>query len=383
MDIKFTQLQNNSANSRIVGAKTLSLTGQGKSAVLRNAKGQLIAGKSLAISHGTSPSQLKIANKGGVIHSQDISIVSTLLSGDGDIKASGDLVLDLQDDFNAEQSLSAGGDLSLVSQGDVHNMAQLGGGRRVYVKGVKVFNTATGKIISQQQTQVKAKDLLNEGLVNSNGLSFLDISKTLTNQGSGRIYGNDIALSANKLLNREKDYGQKSGTKSAVIAARQRLDIGVRRVINQEQSEILSIGSLWLGGALDSHHQAVGQAKVLKNNSALLESEGEMSLSVKDGSNNNLHIKTVRVLVSDKRKLKYSLDGHKLWDADNPQVWVIDSKEKPLHTPTHASTEDYYIYNYNERVTRPHVTASAPGKILVGGNLALNIGQFKNNQSTM
>ena len=52
---------------------------------------------------------------------------------------------------------------------------------------------------------------------------------TVDNLGSGRVYGDRLAIQAGTLRNREE------GDKAAVIAARQRLDIGASVINNRER----------------------------------------------------------------------------------------------------------------------------------------------------
>ncbi|MBN0654087.1 hypothetical protein JTM24_35910, partial [Pseudomonas aeruginosa] len=89
---------------------------------------------------------------------------------------------------------------------------------------------------------------------------------TLHNVGTGRVYGDHLAIRAGTLNNREE------GGRAAVIAARQRLDIGASFINNREQALIFSAGSgsdaMNIGGTLDANYQATGRAGLILNDSA-------------------------------------------------------------------------------------------------------------------
>ncbi|HRL34170.1 MAG TPA: hypothetical protein PLK27_05195, partial [Neisseria sp.] len=86
------------------------------------------------------------------------------------------------------------------------------------------------------------QSLSNRGLINSNGLTLIEAGTTLLNSGSGRIYGNHVALAATDLINRDEQ------EKSAAIAARRQLDIGAQNITNQEGALLSSEGRLNIGG---------------------------------------------------------------------------------------------------------------------------------------
>jgi filamentous hemagglutinin len=75
---------------------------------------------------------------------------------------------------------------------------------------------------------------------------------TVNNLGTGRIYGDHVAIQASNLTNAEETLNNQ--TKTAVIAARNRLDLGVGNFTNQEHAQILSLGDMAIGGQLDANH---------------------------------------------------------------------------------------------------------------------------------
>ena len=86
----------------------------------------------------------------------------------------------------------------------------------------------------------------NRGVVNSHGLTRIDTGGTLTNIGSGKIYGDHIALGSSVLNNREENVGGQPQAGS--IVARERLDIGAGEINNREGALISSAGTFFVGG---------------------------------------------------------------------------------------------------------------------------------------
>ena len=88
---------------------------------------------------------------------------------------------------------------------------------------------------------------------------------TINNLGTGRIYGDHVALQGDSLNNLEE------GDKSAVIAARERLDVGVDKVLNRNESTLLSMGKIYVGKALDENNQATGKSAYVHNYNGVIE----------------------------------------------------------------------------------------------------------------
>lgn len=75
-----------------------------------------------------------------------------------------------------------------------------------------------------------AQNLTNRGLINTLSDTVIKVGQTLQNIGTGRIYGDHIALQADTVINEDERVNHE--IKSAVIAA-QRLDIGANHIFNQ------------------------------------------------------------------------------------------------------------------------------------------------------
>ncbi|OZB73679.1 MAG: hypothetical protein B7X29_11220, partial [Halothiobacillus sp. 13-55-115] len=129
--------------------------------------------------------------------------------------------------------------------------------------------------------------ITNRGLIDG-GTTRLQ-ANTIDNLGTGRIYGDHIAIGANDLTNENEN-----GT-AGTIAARNRLDIGVQTLENKEHALIYSAGDMSIGGALDANDQATGQAVHLTNSSATIDADGQIQLSAQTIDNLNAHLVTSQV----------------------------------------------------------------------------------------
>ncbi|MCL6109226.1 hypothetical protein M5087_11085, partial [Neisseria meningitidis] len=142
----------------------------------------------------------------------------------------------------------------------------------------------------------------NRGLINSDGLTHIGAGQTLTNTGTGKIYGNHIALDAQILLNREET--TEGSTKAGAIAARKRLDIGAKEIHNQEGALLSSEGIFAVGNRLDEQHHAAGMADTFVNGSAGLEVQGDALMSVRNMQNINNHFKTETYLAKAEKQVR-------------------------------------------------------------------------------
>lgn len=102
-------------------------------------------------------------------------------------------------------------------------------------------------------------------------------AQDLRNHDGGRIYGGTLGLSAQHL-------GNETG---AVIAARGALDIGAQEMRNSGGSLVFSLGTLSIGGSLDTQGRAQGEAGLLENDGATIESQGDMRIATAELRNLN------------------------------------------------------------------------------------------------
>lgn len=193
---------------------------------------------------------------------------------------------------NAELINSAGARIDANKTVVIHADALKNAGKlnavtdlRVYVRNLN--NTASGEIVADKNTLQAASRLSNRGLID--GSAMLLQTETLDNIGTGRIYGDQLAIVANTLNNDSEEIATRRS--DAVIAARERLDIGVETLNNRDGSLLFSAGThasaLNIGRSLDAQAHATGKATVVTNKAATIESAG--GLTIIAGKINNLN----------------------------------------------------------------------------------------------
>jgi len=132
------------------------------------------------------------------------------------------------------------------------------------------------------------------------------VTQTLRNLGSGRIFGDHVAIAATTVGHKAETVN--GVTSAPVIAARDRLEIGAENVNNREHAMLFVGGDMAIGGALDDGNRATGQAGTVNNNSATIEAQGAVDLSARTVNNTNEHFSTQVAEGSreEKREFQYS-----------------------------------------------------------------------------
>ena len=264
---------------------------------LKNQQGQISSAGAVSIQGQATASPTLDNDQGSILAGEQLSIQAQSLTGKGEIASGKDAEIAIRDDFTTENNLTAGRKLTLRSEGNLTNRHQLHGNEAVVIAARQIDNQADGVIQSGQSTQLSADNISNHGLINSNGLTHIGSLKTLANTGTGRIYGDHVALSAQDVVNREETVNGE--TKAGVIAARARLDIGAKSITNQEDALLFSDGGLFIGRQLNEQHQAEGTADGVHNGSATIESMGDMVIDAKNLANRNNHFSILSVPIND------------------------------------------------------------------------------------
>ncbi|ENC2024096.1 hemagglutinin repeat-containing protein [Escherichia albertii] len=340
---------------------------------LSNNDGVLSSGVTLSV----SGRQLAFSNRDGVVKAgQSVSVDAGQLGGDGKLLSLGDMTLKSNTTFSNSGQTIANGNLTLSVNGDVTNTGSLLAGGRLDLNSTRLENTEKGEI-SAGQTRLKVTDtLLNRGLIDGKYTRLQ--ANTLTNSGTGRIYGDAVGVSAATFNNLEEN-----GV-AATLAGRERVDLGVQTLNNRTHSLIYSAGDMHIGGGLDASGATIGKADVLNNHSATIEAAGNLALSAGHINNVNDHFTTERVVVSTEKVTEYQLRGSdKRWSAGEPGVYVGNDSSnslKKLHTPEGAR-DKFTQYDYTRTVEETRVKESDPGKILSGAGMTIVADKLLNDKS--
>ncbi len=235
--------------------------------------------------------QQVINDWGGLIAAKKtLTIDSKSLTGNGLILNSGvelngditqgDINIKLLDNFaqkvstETDGAIQANGNLSFITKGDVDNAGLLQSARVLNIQANNINNQSSGEI-SAGSTQLAANTITNRGLID--GSFTLLQANEINNIGTGRIYGDQVSILAGGLNNLAEGSG--TNRKSAVIAARERLDIGASVITNQDGALMLSVGDMAVGNSLDNNGHATGKANAFLNNSATVDVQGKLDIN--------------------------------------------------------------------------------------------------------
>ena len=361
---------------------------------LLNQYGQISSADNVNI-HDQLHNTLEIdnTNNGKILAGNDLNLQAKKLdyasTDDAGIAAGHDASIDLTDDFNINGNISANAGLKLHSNGKIinnHNVI----GDSVIIDASRIDNQSAGTIQSNKHTELNVQDsVINRGLINSNGLTLIQAGNLVDNVGTGRIYGDHVAIGTGSLLNREETTGNE--TKAAIIAARQQLNIGARDIVNKEQGYLLSEGNLAIGGKLDEQYHATGMADSLINSSARIEAKGNGNIAVNELRNLNNHFTLEEYLANPEQHIQQYLfpgqtekwtegvDGHyneRKKKNEHSEFYFNDGRPMAREGKTGITWWDFNRNTYKQRVSE-----SRPGEIIIGGNLNISGSHWENNNS--
>ena len=229
---------------------------------------------------GASAGEVNIDSQGNIVNTGQIQAsgdVNTTAAGGGITNAKGAGIV------------SRDGAVQVKAKAEIKQDGQILAKQKADVKGDSLTQGGSGEIVGGNVRLETAGKVVNRGLINARKAEKNDSpAKTLIkssevqNIGTGRIYGDNVALGAALIENfDEKD--DEGNLASGVIAARERLDLGAKRIVNQSRfysgntddaTAILSFGEFNIGSALNENDEAIGKAALLQNRSALMQGKG-------------------------------------------------------------------------------------------------------------
>ena len=338
-----------------------------------NRQGQIVSAAALEIA-GVN---LALANTGGtLLAASKLSLNADSLSGDGEVLSQGDMSLTLRQAFHNAGRVIANGNLQWNLSGlGLINQGVISAGRALNLYAAKLDNRQEGEISAGENHLTVNGELVNRGLIDG-GLTHI-VATTLTNIGSGRLYGDAVALQAATLTN-----AAENGV-AATIAARASLAMGVGTLNNQDHALIYSDGTLAIGGQLAEDGSLSGRAGVFNNHSATLESAGDMALDIQQINNFNDHLVTKDVMVEQSWRHEAALKG----SVQRFDWSLVDTSYKNKYgvhdaiMPDGSRGDEFYEYQYQRTVVETQVVESDPGKILSGGQLIINSDKLNNYDS--
>ena len=309
---------------------------------------------------------IDISNTGGTISAgQLLKIKAHALSGNGKLLSESDAEITLVNDFNHTGELQANGNLTFTTAGTFINYANLVANNQLELNAQNVENTFTGEISALTTILNVSNRLTNYGLIDGDD-TFIN-ADTLINNGTGTIFGDQLALSGTQLTN----------ASGAAIAARDRLDIGMSNIENRSSSLLFSTGDMAIGGSLDANHQAVGSATSVINENAIIETLGNITLASTLTQNLNGGLETefivddsrlIREIQAEGRSRRYDISFFPTINNFNIEL----QRQVNAEGQTVDQFEDYSYFQYTATTSSTHLISSLPGQILSGGNMTIN-----------
>lgn len=359
------------ASGTISADGALAVTSSG---TLDNSQGLMAAGDTLALLDAGPTKALAITNTlGTLIAGQSLQVDAASLSGDGSLLSPGDLEVRLTSDYLHSGELIANGTAVFETSGTLTNQAQMLAGNALAVSAAAIDNTASGEFSAGSTTLSTTGLFANRGLID--GSETLVTADTLDNLGSGRIFGDHLAIAATTL-----DNTSENGV-GAVIAARDRLDIGVQTLTNQDHALIFSAGDLAIGGALDADRHTTGQATLVVNTGATLEALGTLTTNALELRNLNADLVTQQVndpaTYEERVQPRGSATSYPVSDC-----WGIGGGQDANSCLGYPGTfEDYTWFRVTSTPSHTEVLSTQPGQMLSGGNMVLTGGSVLNQDS--
>lgn len=377
VDIASPLLDNH--DGQLAADESLRISSGGR---IDNTRGLMSALGSIVLNDPNPAPSLAIVNKGGdLIAGRQLSVTAATLGGDGRLLSWGDLDLQLNNDFTNNGELRANNNARLTVSGTFTNSASLAAGSLIEISATTLDNRATGEV-QAGSARLASATLVNRGLIDASHAHLDNLH--LDNLGSGRIYGDHLSIQATTLTNTSEN------DSAPVIAARERLDLGIGKLVNSEHGLLFSAGDLAIGGGLDTASRASGQAHTITNRSATIEALGHLTLAAVRIDNLDAHFATEVVRTSVTPHKEFSFDGQpERYDAsevhftyrysdDGVRTLVLN---KPYDDGRQTSGESFTEYAFTRTVEETRLLTSDPARMLAGGNLHLTGESLTNDMS--
>lgn len=375
-NISLAASQIDNGQGSILADDSLTITSGGS---LNNTQGLVSSTGTLTVQDALPNAKTLVVNNTGgtLIAGQALSVDSATLTNSGDVLGQKDLTVKVANDLTNSGRIQAVNNASVETAGTLINQGKALAGNQLSLKAATIDNRSGGQI-SAPQLKLAAtapNTFINRGLID--GVDTIIEAVTVNNLGTGRIYGDHVAIGATTLTN------DAEGGVAPVIAARNRLDLGITTLNNREHALLFSAGDLAIGGSLDVGKHAIGQAAAVNNASATLEAQGKLDISAQQINNTNEHFSTETVTTGSQTIQEYQVSGYAdRWKPD--QVYTFVAEELVLHViPT--GQESFWVgfnqYDYQRTTTESRVARSDPARILSGGGLNITAGNLLNDKS--
>ncbi|WP_115368530.1 filamentous hemagglutinin N-terminal domain-containing protein, partial [Moraxella bovis] len=381
-------------NQSTSSADNISLSAQ---ADIHHNQGTTVAKDKLSLKNTST-----IHNQGGVLSANHASVNTKDLQNGGIIQADVLAIKQQADYTHTDNDKLLANNLQFSTDGKIINQSQLTANQDLTLGANHIDNTQTGTISSGNHTQITSQTSINnQGLINGE-TTVIKANDTINNQSGGRIYGTHLAIQADTLNNTPAKAEQSDGKYTApVIAARERLDIGVKTLNNNpnpdragkfnenfdNQALITSLGSLHIGGSLDDNHYATGKADAVINQGATIESGGEMQINTSVLKNENADFKSKVEQRGEPVAVTEYFVNNNTYVQKEGEVYIQEGGWdgnwlKTLVTPD-GRFQNYSSYEYLKTDYITKTISSDPAMVRSGGALLFDFKQASNIDSVV
>ena len=349
------------------------------------------------------------SNQQGNITAKTVNLDSKALQNGGSIYAKELTVHQIDDYTHAKQDKLIADNLNFNTQGSFTNQGELSANQALSLNAKSITNDKDATINAANLTHLDSQSYLNnQGLINGNA-TYIKAKNAINNQAGGRIYGTHLAIAADTLNNTPAKIHDTDATNTApVIAARQRLDIGVNYLnnhpnpdrhaqFNQDflgQALITSLGSLHIGGGLNDNYHAIGKAQKIVNRGATTQSGGQMLIDTKVLKNENAHFeKVAQVIDRQDRQIFYRNreNPSRVYGSHEAFLGPTSKKGAPTgalyikdaHGNHHRVGEEIDEITVDLVVYKDHTRWSDPARMVAGQDLITYGNQLINDKSQM
>lgn len=345
------------------------------SGLINNTGGLISSGHTLSLQDTAASKTLALSNNSGtLIAGNQLTLNTASLQNTGEILSLGSINIQLAQNYTHSGTLQSNGDLYLQSTGALINQGILQAGNILQLQSLTLDNQATGQI-SAGQTLINTGVFTNRGLIDGQ-LTRIQADQFI-NLGTGRIYGDHLALHTTTLTNTgENNVG-------ATLAAREQLHIGTQNLLNNEGALIFSGGDMSLGRTLDVNNLATGKADTLYNRSATLEALGQLQITVGQIHNLNDYFSTIEQLISSELIVEYLAQGQSTrYREGTPGLYTYSCNNgfTCIQTPA-GDAERWHVYDYTINITETTIQDTRPARILSGSNMHIDADQLTNDKS--